>query len=225
MEQCVEQVDELVIKEFNPNVWSEETKNTYNEYIKPQVIKLYQTTFAKHPYNEFFSDKAADEEISQYTNERGILYLTMNSSQKVFGFLGITNGKDGLPTNIINDMYNKYKSDVTNDLYISDLVVDSDYQNKKIGSELIKHFLDRNLYNNIFLRTSGEPDNQWVINFYTKRGFVIAEDIIQNVEQPRMDGTTTTDKRIFLYKQPPRYHDDDRYAGDGEISGNEALYG
>lgn len=159
------------------------------------LSSLYQDIFGKAPYFEKFTDEDVRAIFEEYI-QKGLLFIACEEdSAKGFGA--------ALPMNMvpeIEDILNEANVDTLGSWYMADLGVNEELRHQGVGKRLVQSRInaipDGAL---IVMRTS--IDNVASQTLYRSLGFTQAEGAYQEVEQARVDGTKTTDKRLFLMRQ------------------------
>jgi len=161
------------------------------------LIESYKQAFGGPPYYENFDGKEENiKEDFRYYFGKGIV-CTAKTGNGVAGFaaaIPLTEERK------IVDLLSKTSIDADNYWYIAELGIRNDLQRKGLGRRLMDELL---LYlpigKNYVLRTS--VDNYKAISLYQSLGFTQLEEVLQDVEQLRTDGTTQKDTRLFLVKK------------------------
>lgn len=174
----------------------------------------YQDIFSEPPYNERFFPSEAQSILRQFLDvPESITLLAVRGNTQVVGF-GI-----GVPA--------LAKADVTRALhgllplqqsfYLAELGVLRSYRRTGLGHDLIQArlaLIDRARFSNVMLRTSAVRNSSY--DMYLSLGF---EDMGVYMEVParRVDGTVSTDRRLFLCKVLPA-------PGEGEEVGDPKTW-
>lgn len=157
-------------------------------------VGAYQTVFADEPYHERFSSEEADGVYQRLVQIPENITMLAVDGTKVAGF------SSAIPL--------KYKRDVARSLsglvpvqhsfYLAELGVLRQYRGRRLGRRLIEERLqriDRKVYSHVLLRVAASRNASY--EMYLSMGF---EDMGVYMEVPmlRVDGTVTTDRRLFL---------------------------
>ena len=153
--------------------------------------ELYKDVFGKPPYNESFTDDEIAEIFEQYL-QHGKLFLAKDTG-RVIGFgASVPLVQEPVIEEILHD-----KLDTSVTWYMADLGVNEEYRKNGIGKMLVQKRIDAAPDGSILvMRTS--INNLASQSIYKSLGFVQVSDAYQFVEQARQDGSTATDKRLFL---------------------------
>ena len=168
----------------------------------------YQTIFAEAPYNERFYPSEAEGVLQQALEVAGnITILAIKGDFTVVGF-GI-----GVPAESRPAVARELRGllPVAYTFYLAELGVLESHRNRGLGRDLVElrlELVDRRRHSHAVLRTSALRNASY--EMYLKMGF---EDMGVYMEVPsrRIDGSVTTDRRLFLTKvltgddaRPPR---------------------
>lgn len=157
----------------------------------------YQTIFAEPPYNERFYPSEAEGVLQQALEVPGnITILAIKGDFTVVGF-GI-----GVPASSRPAVARELRGllPVAYTFYLAELGVLETWRNRGLGAELVRirlELVDRRRHSHVVLRTSALRNSSY--EMYMRMGF---EDMGVYMEVParRVDGTVTTDRRLFLSK-------------------------
>lgn len=163
----------------------------------PAFVGAYQSIWSEPPYNErFFPDEAAGILRRALQTPENITLLAVRESGVVVGF--------GIAYPVLA------KSDVARDIrgllpiddtfYFAELGVLEEWRDRGLGHQLVQlrlQLIDRQRFRHVLLRTSAVRNASY--EMYRKLGF---EDtgVYMEVPSRRNDGTTRTDRRLFLSK-------------------------
>lgn len=170
------------------------SKQQLEDAFSKGLIPLYQETFAAYPYFESFSDEEVKSFFQEYL-EKGLLYLAKNQDG-VIGF-GAALPLSEVPA--VGEIFKDQDLDLTNAWYMADLGVKADLWKNGIGKSLVQARLNAiPKGGTIIMRTSEK--NIPSQSLYTGLEFEQVEDLYEEVEQKRVDGSVQKDKRIFLVR-------------------------
>lgn len=160
----------------------------------------YQDIFSEAPYNERIFPSEAEGVLTAYLQTAdNLTLLALSPKNKVVGF-GI-----GLPLMSRPDIMRELRGllPVRETFYLADLGVLSTWRGTGLGKDLVRQRLreiDRRRFRHVVLRTSAVRNASY--EMYMKLGF---DDMGVYMEVPsrRLDGRTSTDRRLFLSKVLP----------------------
>jgi GNAT superfamily N-acetyltransferase len=158
-------------------------------------VGAYQDIWSEPPYNErFFPDEAAGVLRRALEVPDHITLLAVKKSGVVVGF-GIA-----YPVRAKSDVARDMRGllPIEDTMYFAELGVLEQWRAKGLGHHLINlrlQLIDRNRWRHVLLRTSAMRNTSY--EMYRKMGF---EDTGVYMEVParRQDGSTRTDRRLFL---------------------------
>lgn len=177
---------------------------------RASFVGAYQDIFSEPPYNERFYPNEAEGVLTAALQvpEHQVI-LAVKGELTVVGF-GI-----GLPASARPDIARELRGllPVAHTWYLAELGVLGSWRNRGLGHDLVKHRLeviDRRRYSHVVLRVSASRNASY--DMYLSLGF---DDIGVYMEVParRVDGTVSTDRRLFLSKVLTR--EDGRESGGG----------
>ena len=188
-----------------------------HNYHFDDLTDLYKRVFSEPPYNENFSTKEAQEALDVCI-KKGVLIIAYfhtveTHEDEIVGFLGATHGLVDV-NDKIKEQLKSCGINVRNDIYVSEIAFDAKHRHCGYGRKIMERLHDMFPSSNFFLRT-GAHDNDRVINFYKKLGYMtcMTKDFVENT---RVDGTVDVDERLHMYKIAEN---------DGHQSGAEYTYG
>ena len=160
----------------------------------------YQDIFSEAPYHERIFPSEAEGVLTAYLQTaENLTLLAISPKNKVVGF-GI-----GVPLMSRPDILRELRGllPVRETFYLADLGVLSTWRGTGLGKHLVQTRLrevDRRRYRHVVLRTSAVRNASY--EMYMKLGF---DDMGVYMEVPsrRLDGRTSTDRRLFLSKVLP----------------------
>ena len=161
----------------------------------PAFVGAYQAIWSEPPYNErFFPDEAAGVLRRAMGHAENVTLLAVRPSGVVVGF-GIAYPV-GSKSDVAREIRGLLPVDET--WYFAELGVLEGWRAKGLGRHLVDlrlQLVDRNRYSHVLLRTSAVRNASY--EMYRKMGF---EDtgVYMEVQSRRNDGTTRTDRRLFL---------------------------
>ena len=155
----------------------------------------YQTIFSEPPYSERFSPEEADAVLmSNLQTPENITLLAVRGRAEVVGF-GMA-----IPMQHRRDIVAALQGLVPTRhcFYLSELGVLESQRGARLGSQLVRMRLqqiDAERYTHAVLRTSATRNASY--EMYMRLGF---DDmgVYMEVPAPRIDGSQTTDRRLFL---------------------------
>lgn len=155
----------------------------------------YQTVFSDPPYNERFYPSEAQAVLRQHLETPGhIVLLAVRGIAQVVGF-GLA-----VPAHTRGGVSRELRGllPVRRSIYMSELGVLRRYRKSGLGRQLVQlrlSLLDRTRYDHVVLRTSASRDGAY--EMFMSLGF---EDmgVYMEVASRRVDGTVSTDRRLFL---------------------------
>ena len=158
-------------------------------------VGAYQAIWAEPPYNErFFPDEAAAVLRRALEVPDHITLLAVRPSGVVvgFGFAYPVKGKSDVARDIRGLL------PIEDTFYFAELGVLEHWRVRGLGTQLIDlrlSLIDRERWRHVLLRTSAVRNTSY--EMYRKLGF---EDtgVYMEVSARRVDGTTKTDRRLFL---------------------------
>jgi GNAT superfamily N-acetyltransferase len=158
-------------------------------------VGAYQSIWSEPPYNErFFPDEAAAVLTRALEHEGNITLLAVRPSGVVVGF-GIA-----YPVRAKSDVARDIRGllPIEDTFYFAELGVLEHWRVRGLGRQLVDlrlQLIDRQRWRHVLLRTSASRNTSY--EMYRKMGF---EDTGVYMEVParRMDGSTRTDRRLFL---------------------------
>lgn len=157
----------------------------------------YQDIFSEPPYNERIYPSEAEGVLTAFLQvpEHQVL-LAVKGELSVVGF-GI-----GVPAATRPDVARELRGllPVAHTWYLAELGVLGSWRSRGLGHDLVRHRLElveRKRYSHVVLRVSASRNASY--DMYLSLGF---DDIGVYMEVParRMDGTVSTDRRLFLSK-------------------------
>jgi GNAT superfamily N-acetyltransferase len=162
-----------------------------------ELVELYVNIYCKSPYFKHVNKYDVLLDFVSYMNDG--MFLALLVKDHPIGFICLLKAHDTHYANILTE--DKIKTIISKKIeyntcwYLSELAVHEDFRGKGAGSKLMNH-IHKHIDTAIFLRT-GVKNNDNIINFYQKRGYVKTE-IYENVENLRIDKTKITDKRLYM---------------------------
>lgn len=165
----------------------------------------YQTVFADPPYNErFFPSEALAVLRAHLETHDHIVLLAVKGVSQVVGFgLCVPAGSRPEVKRNLGGLLPPRQT-----MYLSELGVLRAHRGSGLGRQLVHTrlaLIDRRRYSHAALRTSASRDGAYAM--YIRLGF---EDmgVYMEVSSRRLDGSVTSDRRLFLCNQlPPPDHD------------------
>lgn len=159
------------------------------------LSNLYQEIFGAAPYFEKFTEEDVKSIFEEYILD-GLLFVAQDGND-VVGF-GAALPMQSVPA--IENILQNSGIDTDNSWYMADLGVSEKTRKQGVGRQLVQNRINAIPENAlIVMRTS--VDNVASQALYKSLGFVQIENAYQEVEQARVDGTTATDKRLFLMRR------------------------
>ncbi len=160
----------------------------------------YQDIFSEPPYNERFFPAEAEGVLQQYLQTpENLTLIAVTGRARVVGF-GV-----GLPLASRPDVVRELRGllPIRETFYLADLGVLDSARGSGLGRQLVQlrlRHIDRSRYRHVVLRTSAIRNASY--EMYMHLGF---DDMGVYMEVParRMDGHTSTDRRLFLSKVLP----------------------
>lgn len=156
-------------------------------FFKKHLIKLYLQSFTEGEFAQFISEKDAEKEWEKYF-EIGEIYVALQD-QKLASVLV------AYPLKYDENLPKQSIFDVEKSIYIAELMTDSMFQTKGIGTKLMNFFTDninKNQYDNIVIRVWNE--NIPAISLYRKLSF---QDIGISILQTKQ----SSENEIFKMKK------------------------
>lgn len=163
----------------------------------PAFVGAYQAIWSEPPYNErYFPDEAAAVLRRALSHPDNITLLAVRDSGVVVGF-GIA-----YPVLSKSDVAREIRGllSIDDTMYFAELGVLESWRDRGLGRQLVDlrlQLLDRVRFRHVLLRTSASRNAGY--DMYRKLGF---EDtgVYMEVPSRKNDGTTKTDRRLFLSK-------------------------
>ena len=157
----------------------------------------YQDIFSEPPYNERFSPDEAGAVLQQFLQvPDNVTLLAVRGDESVVAF-GI-----GVPAASRPDVARELRGllPVNHSFYLAELGTLDPYRGRGLGRMLIRlrlELIDRQRYRHVVLRTSAVRNASY--EMYIAMGF---DDtgVYMEVPSRRMDGSVSTDRRLFLAK-------------------------
>ena len=172
--------------------------------VRSALVNLYIKTFAQSPYNELFTPADVNKYFDEYLKHG--FYVAYVEDIPVRHPTGVHRQKPvGLLCSDINHDFGSFNTKIeeteglATGVYLSELIVDSDYRRRGIGSKLIEAFNNDAINQTVYLRTS-KNNNDHVIKMYQRFGFSLIPGLVQLVENRRTDGTVDRDDRVFMIR-------------------------
>lgn len=193
----VEEINNLIVETgSNGELLIEQVKkkDDLGKALNSGLDTLYQDIFSKAPYFEKFENDEIRSIFSEYMND-GMLFVT-REDDKVIGFVAAL-PIDSVPE--IKTMMSSSGYDMDNCWYMADLGVSHEYRRNGIGKRLTSMQVEQLRGQDILLRTS--VNNIIAQSLYYGLDFRRLNNIYQNVEQARVDGSVVTDQRLFMLKR------------------------
>lgn len=161
--------------------------------VNGNLAILYQDIFSQAPYFESFTVDDVAAFFDEYI-ENGLLFLAQDGKETIGFGAAIPLVNDGsVAETFVNNGLN-----IDGVWYMADLGVKDIYRKRGIGRQLVQSRLDALNGNMVVMRTS--ENNLISQSLYRSLGFKELPGVSQYVEGSRIDGQTTTDRRIFLYR-------------------------
>ena len=157
----------------------------------------YQDVFSGPPYNERFFPSEAESVLSAYLQTpEHITLLAIHGRSKIIGF-GIAVPLAARPA-VLSSLRGLIPGQ--HSFYLADLGVLEGWRGRGVGRDLVKlrlGLIDAQRYSHATLRTSAIRNESY--EMYMSMGF---DDMGVYMEVParRVDGTVSTDRRLFLSK-------------------------
>jgi ribosomal protein S18 acetylase RimI-like enzyme len=160
----------------------------------------YQDIFSEPPYNERIMPEEAQGVLQQYLQvPENLVLLAVTGRARVVGF-GI-----GVPLTARPDINRHLRGllEIRHTFYLADLGVLGSFRGSGLGRQLVEmrlDLVDRQRYTHVVLRTSAVRNASY--EMYMRMNF---DDMGVYMEVPhrRMDGTVSTDRRLFLSRVMP----------------------
>lgn len=169
------------------------------EKFLPSLVDLYMRIFSEPPYNETFDRDALFVLFRHHAQHEAIVLLVEGETK---GFLFLKNGDRHLENMSNKQQANKLQQRMGSDsIYLDELAIDSSLRGKGMGKLIMAYLFESASANqSIYLRT-GRDNNEAVIKFYEKLGFVVQDDILESISNLRTDGSVSVDHRIYMIRQ------------------------
>jgi GNAT superfamily N-acetyltransferase len=164
---------------------------------RPGFVGAYQTIFSEPPYNERFYPNEAEGVLQRALQTPGhITLMAIRGRNSVVGF-GFAVPLVGRP-DVARHMHGLLPIEHT--FYLAELGVLPSHRGYGLGRTLIEarlEMVDRDRFSHVVLRTSATRHAAYEL--YAQLGF---EDIgvYMDVSSRRVNGSVTTDRRLFLSK-------------------------
>lgn len=165
--------------------------------FRASFVGAYQDIFSEPPYNERFFPSEAESVLQQYLQTpENTTILAVKGESSVVGF-GV-----GVPAGSRPDIARELRGllPVGHTWYLAELGILSAWRSRGLGRALVNvrlGLVDPQRYSHVVLRTSAIRNASY--EMYLSMGF---DDIGVYMEVParRVDGSVTTDRRLFLSK-------------------------
>jgi len=165
-------------------------------FLDRGLADLYRSVFAEPPYLESFSQDEAKECFRDYLAKKGNIFIATDPARKdkIVAFLV------SIPLRTRFDLAAQAKDYVDADkaAYFADTGVDPAYRRLGLSVSLKGLLFEANRnagFKEELSRTSQDSYKQ--ISAFNKVGGRVIAGLFQDVASKRLDGTTTTDRRIF----------------------------
>lgn len=131
-----------------------------------EILKLINLI----PYINWTIKELLSQSEDYYNNKWNYSYVVKNEKEEIVGVL-------------IAYFRKADCRHIFDSLYLHRFVIDPEYQNKGVGTQVLKYFIARSFAEipwllNISVQTNNEPRNQYVLNFYRHMGFKDMYDIV-----------------------------------------------
>ena len=195
----IDQLTEGTIQVEGKNPYSIEQVNTKDQLEKINrdgLPQLYAKVFGTEPYNELFTDEQVKEIFQTYLDNRGIILVTRDAK-------GIAGFGVAVPLATEPELAKIVAEGgivAENSWYMADLGVRDESRKNGIGTALIGSRLQRLPSGSAaVMRTSvnNEKSQSLYRNVF---GFQEVVGVRQNVTNTRVDGSISSDERLFLSK-------------------------
>lgn len=158
-------------------------------------IAIYPGIFAAAPYHEDISSEQATSRWDFLTQAKGhVTLLAVAGEDRLVGFgIALPVSETKLVAHALAGLVPHKHT-----FYLAELGVLPEYRDRGLGRTLIQErikLIDPKKYSHVVLRVAAEKNPSY--DLYLSMGF---EDmgVYMDVSARRIDGTTTTDKRLFL---------------------------
>jgi len=172
----------------------EEIEEAYNRGL----IRLYQQVFSEPPYYEQFTPEEVRNFWDNYLS-CGVVVVDYNEEGRVIGFAAavpLTAEKE------VSELAKSHNFNPETDWYHAEVGVDPNYRRQHLATRLINELLGQVPAQTIIMRT--QERNEASLGLHHRAGFKIVPGMFQEKESPRVNGSVTTDKRVFLVYRKPR---------------------
>lgn len=167
------------------------------ELWRAAFVGAYQAIWSEPPYNERFFPEEAEGVLRRAVRiPDNITLLAVRETGVVVGFAVAYPVKDR--PDVVRDIRGLLPIEHT--MYFAELGVLEEVRQHGLGHQLVDlrlSLIDRSRFNNVLLRTSAVRNASY--EMYRKMGFVDT-GVYMEVPSRRLDGTTRTDRRLFLAK-------------------------
>ena len=160
---------------------------------KEKLIKLYLKAFTHGKFTQYISENEAENDWKKYF-EVGEIYVALHDENLLGALVAYPLKQDeNLPEQTVFG--------VDNSVYIAELMTDTAFQGKGIGTKLMNYFsenIDKNKYNEVVIRVWDE--NIPALSLYKKLGFQESGISILQTKF-RTENESFTMKKIYLKKK------------------------
>lgn len=162
-------------------------------FFKIQLIKLYLQAFTTGKYAQYISESEAEKDWQKY-NEIGEIYVALHGKNLAGALVSY-------PLKFDENLPEQSVFDIEKSIYIAELVVETAFQGKGIGTLLVNYFNEnrnKDVFPNVVIRVWEE--NIPALSLYRKLGF---EDTGVSINQTkhRTENEVCEMKKVYLQRK------------------------